>query len=97
MILLIFPKVWQFVADIVSSAEMVFGPAQMLTYVNGVAGICVSNLPEGTLRNTLPLLWGPAATRPGPFSFAQSKFARLSNHITKIPRPVPGSGSRRTA
>ena len=80
MILLTFAAIWRELAELARAADSAFGDLRSTTYVEGVAGICVTlfSCPKVTSRNTLPLLRGLAVIQPGPFFYPKSAVIRPS-------------------
>lgn len=77
MILLMVLRVWQFAAETLQGIKILFGGSGKASYVEGVAGVCVtlSSCSQVITKYTLPLLRGLIATESGPFFFAPVNFS----------------------
>ena len=78
MILLTLAAIWRELAELARAADSAFGDLRSTTYVEGVAGICVTlfSCSKVTSRNTLPLLRGLAVIQPGPFFYPNAAYIR---------------------
>ncbi len=76
MILLIILRVWQIVAEKAPPATLPFGAAVFPAYVDGVAGVCVTFLPESYFEIYPSPPLGLVAPQPGPFFLRDADFAR---------------------
>jgi len=72
VILLMVSRVWQKTAQTLTGAKSLFGETESVSYIQGVAGACVTlfSCSKVTSRYTLPLLKGLIATQSGPFFYA---------------------------
>ncbi|MFT4716813.1 MAG: hypothetical protein ACI932_002001 [Paracoccaceae bacterium] len=86
MILPMMFTVWQVLAETHGLAKKGFGELRWATYVEYAAGSKVTDLLTVYTKNTLPLLLGLVAPRPGPFFVMRLECAAFS--------PIPIHNSR---
>lgn len=81
MILLIIPKVWPFVAEALAALDFLFGDMRKRAYVPGVAGTCVSTLPQDYFEIYPSPPMGPDLLPVGPLFFGGARARPISAGI----------------